>query len=83
MTGLISEKGSCTRASNFATLMKHNFVCIYYNKIFTHFDDKKSSHKVLIGMGDNRNSMSRYIIRVIITIVDIIMISFNSTTYMH
>ena len=28
-----------------------------------------------LGMGDNKNFMSRYIIRVIITIIDIIMIS--------
>ena len=31
-------------------------------------------------MGDNKNFMSRYIIRVIITIIDIIMISLNSAT---
>ena len=33
-----------------------------------------------IGMGDSKNFMSRYIIRVIITIIDIITISFNSAT---
>ena len=33
-----------------------------------------------LGMGDNKNFMSRYIIRVIITIIDIIMISLNSAT---
>ena len=31
-------------------------------------------------MGDNKNFMSRYIIRVIITIIDIITISLNSAT---
>ena len=31
-------------------------------------------------MGNNKNFMSRYIIRVIITIIDIIMISLNSAT---
>ena len=34
----------------------------------------------VIGMGDNKNFMSRYIIRVIITIIDIITISLNSAT---
>ena len=34
----------------------------------------------VIGMGDNKNFMSRYIKRVIITIIDIITISLNSTT---
>ena len=33
---------------------------------------------MLVGMGDNKNFMSRYIIRVIITIIDIITISLNS-----
>ena len=32
------------------------------------------------GMGDNKNFMSRYIIRVIIMIIDIITISLNSAT---
>ena len=31
-------------------------------------------------MGDNKKFISRYIIRVIITIIDIIMISLNSAT---
>ena len=35
---------------------------------------------VTLGMCDNKNFMSRYIIRVIITIIDIITISLNSTT---
>ena len=35
---------------------------------------------LLLGMCDNKNFMSRYIIRVIITIIDIITISLNSTT---
>ena len=34
----------------------------------------------VLGMGDNKNFMSRYIIRVIITIIDIITISLYSTT---
>ena len=33
-----------------------------------------------LGMGDNKNFMSRYIIRLIITIIDIITISLNSAT---
>ena len=33
-----------------------------------------------LGMGDNKNFMSQYIIRVIITIIDIITISLNSAT---
>ena len=34
----------------------------------------------VLGMGDDKNFMSRYIIRVIIMIIDIITISLNSTT---
>ena len=34
----------------------------------------------LVGMGDNKNFMSQYIIRVIIMIIDIIMVSLNSAT---
>ena len=37
-------------------------------------------HAFRLGMGDNKNFMSRYIIRVIITIIDIITISLNSAT---
>ena len=33
-----------------------------------------------VGMGDNKNFMLRYIIRVIIMIIDIIMISLNNAT---
>ena len=33
-----------------------------------------------LGMGDNKNFMSQYIIRVIITIIDIITVSLNSAT---
>ena len=36
--------------------------------------------KSWVGMGDNKDFMSRYIIRVIITRIDIIMISLNSAT---
>ena len=40
-----------------------------------------TSHMIeSVGMGDNKNFMSRYIIRVIITIINIIMISLNSAT---
>ena len=38
------------------------------------------SNMSLLGMGDSKNFMSRYIIRVIITIIDIITISLNSAT---
>ena len=34
----------------------------------------------IVGMGNNKDFMSRYIIRVIITIIDIITISLNSAT---
>ena len=34
----------------------------------------------MLGMGNNKNFMPRYIIRVIITIIDIITISLNSAT---
>ena len=34
----------------------------------------------VLGMGDDKNFMSRYIIRIIITIIDIIMITLNSAT---
>ena len=37
-------------------------------------------HVCMLGMGDNKDFMSRYIIRVIITIIDIITISLNSAT---
>ena len=33
-------------------------------------------HTCVLGLGDNENFMSQYIMRVIITIIDIIMISF-------
>ena len=37
-------------------------------------------HLDLIGVGDNKNFMSRYIMKVIIAIINIITISLNSTT---
>ena len=40
--------------------------------------DKLADIKVcILGLGDNKNSMSRYIMRVIIAIIDIITISFQ------
>ena len=41
---------------------------------------KKNGVHSCIGMGDNNNFISQYIIRIIITIIDIIMISLNSAT---
>ena len=41
---------------------------------------KGTNYTNLLGMGDNKNFMSRYIITVIITIIDIITISLNSAT---
>ena len=46
-----------------------------YN-VYMHTELALACFRTAVGLGDNENFMSRYIMRVIITIIDIIMISF-------
>ena len=58
----------------------HTHMGAYTHNTHIYTDTYTDTTQTQLGMGDNKNFMLRYIIRVINTIIDIITISLNSAT---